>query len=144
MKDKNSVYRAFSRMVCNFAFPSEIKRLFPQDIKKILKKELDVKEEDEIEEKEVDNKTKVQMEYEKMINDGIDELVNGNYLTNENLKTKFSPKYFKMLTDIESSPGSVLIYSQFRTVEGLGIFTKVLYQNNYKEVKIINTIIHEF
>ena len=139
MSDKNSVYRAFSRMVCNFAFPSEIKRLFPQDIRKILKKELDVKEEDEIEEKEVDNKTKVQMEYEKMINDGIDELVNGNYLTNENLKTKFSPKYFKMLTDIESSPGSVLIYSQFRTVEGLGIFTKVLDQNNYKEVKIIKT-----
>lgn len=139
MSDKNSVYRAFSRMVCNFAFPSEIKRLFPQDIRKILKKELDVREEDEIEEKEIDNKAKVQIEYEKMINDGIDELVNGNYLTNENLKTKFSPKYFKMLSDIESSPGSVLIYSQFRTVEGLGIFTKVLDQNNYKEVKIIKT-----
>ena len=139
MSDKNSVYRAFSRMVCNFAFPSEIKRLFPQDIRKILKKELDVKEEDEIEEKEIDNKAKVQIEYEKMINDGIDELINGNYLTNENLKTKFSPKYFKMLSDIESSPGSVLIYSQFRTVEGLGIFTKVLDQNSYKEVKIIKT-----
>ena len=141
LSDKNSVYRAFSRMVCNFAFPTEIKRLFPQDIRKILKKELDVKEEDDIEEKEkeVDIKGKVQFEYEKMINDGISELISGNYLTNENLKTKYSPKYFKMLNDIESSPGSVLIYSQFRTVEGLGIFTKVLNNNQYKEVKIIKT-----
>lgn len=140
LSNKNSVYRAFSRMVCNFAFPTEIKRLFPQDIRKVLKKELDVKEEDEVnEEKEIDVKNKVQIEYEKMINDGIDELVKGNYLTNENLKTKFSPKYAKMLSDIEQSPGSVLIYSQFRTVEGLGIFTKVLDQNKYKEVKIIKT-----
>lgn len=141
LTEKNSVYRAFSRMVCNFAFPSEIKRLFPQDIRKILKKELDVKEEDanETEEKETDAKNKVQLEYDKMLNDSIKNLVSNNYLTNDNLKDKYSPKYFKMLGDIESSPGSVLIYSQFRSVEGLGIFTKVLDQNNYKEVSIIKT-----
>jgi hypothetical protein len=141
LTEKNSVYRAFSRMVCNFAFPSEIKRLFPQDIRKILKKELDVKEEDatETEEKESDAKNKVQLEYDKMLNDSIKNLVSNNYLTNDNLKDKYSPKYFKMLGDIESSPGSVLIYSQFRSVEGLGIFTKVLDQNNYKEVSIIKT-----
>jgi hypothetical protein len=74
-----------------------------------------------------------------MLNDSIKNLVSNNYLTNDNLKDKYSPKYFKMLGDIESSPGSVLIYSQFRSVEGLGIFTKVLDQNNYKEVSIIKT-----
>jgi len=143
LAEKNSVYRAFSRMVCNFAFPTDIKRIFPQDIRKILKKELDaVKEDDDddnSDDKEIDRKNKVQLEYDNMITEALEKLTDENYLTNENLKTMYSPKYFKMLQDINESPGSVLIYSQFRTVEGLGIFTKVLDNNNYIEVSIIKS-----
>lgn len=150
----SSVYRAYSRMVCNFAFPNEIKRVFPQDIRKILKKELDLIEEDQEkldkdeeietwleEEKKKKIKDKAVVEYEKNIESILKELEDSdkNYLSKENLKKFYSPKYAKMLDDIENSPGTVLIYSQFRSVEGLGIFTKVLNNENYKEIKIIKT-----
>lgn len=150
----SSVYRAYSRMVCNFAFPNEIKRVFPQDIRKILKKELDLIEEDQEkldkdeeietwleEEKKKKIKDKAVVEYEKNIESILKELEDNdkNYLSKENLKKFYSPKYAKMLDDIENSPGTVLIYSQFRSVEGLGIFTKVLNNENYKEIKIIKT-----
>lgn len=148
----SSVYRAYSRMVCNFAFPNEIKRVFPQDIRKILKKELDLIEEDKEkleEDKEIESwleeekkkkiKDKAVIEYEKNIENILKDLENDDYLSKENLKKYYSPKYAKMLEDIEKSPGTVLIYSQFRSVEGLGIFTKVLNNIDYKEIKIIKT-----
>lgn len=147
MAEKNSVYRAFSRMVCNFAFPENIKRLYPQDIKKILKKEIDIVEEEteDIDKKETKKekeiKDKISHEYDTMINKSLNELINNdeNYLSKENLKKNYSPKYNKMLEDIEASPGSVLIYSQFRMVEGLGIFSKTLDKHGYKEILIIKT-----
>ena len=45
MDNKTSVYRAFSRMVCNFSFPENIKREYPLDIKKAIKQEIDTEEE---------------------------------------------------------------------------------------------------
>jgi hypothetical protein len=41
-----------------------------------------------------------------------------------------------MLEDINTSPGSVLVYSQFRVVEGLGIFKEVLNRHGYIEINI--------
>jgi hypothetical protein len=46
------------------------------------------------------------------------------YLT-EGLST-FSPKYFVMIENLSRSPGPVLVYSQFKTLEGLGIFSAAL------------------
>ena len=143
--EPSDVYRAFSRMVCNFAFPQNIKRIFPQDIRKALKNEIDISndigEEDDdkkekITKKKEENDKKVMIEYDNILNKAMKELLEGEYLSNENLRKYYSPKYYKMLIDIKLSPGKVLIYSQFRTVEGLGVFCNVLYYNNYKEVKI--------
>lgn len=39
---------------------------------------------------------------------------------------KYSPKYATILANIRRSPGPVLVYSQFKTLEGLGIFAAVL------------------
>jgi len=38
----------------------------------------------------------------------------------------FSPKYAAILANMRTSPGPVLVYSQFKTLEGLGIFAAVL------------------
>jgi hypothetical protein len=38
----------------------------------------------------------------------------------------FSPKYAKILENIRKSPGPALVYSQFKTLEGIGIFAAVL------------------
>lgn len=145
---KASVYRAFSRMVCNFAFPEEIKRVFPQDIRKLIVKDMvkDIEddEDDDDNSEDLDKEGKKQLkkvrdEYEKNLNTALKEIVRGNYLDREQLRTLYSPKYAKMMDDIDESPGTVLIYSQFRTMEGLGIFSKVLEHEGYKEIIIRNS-----
>jgi hypothetical protein len=48
----------------------------------------------------------------------------------------YSPKLYQMLRRIESSKGSNLVYSQFKTVEGLGVLGIALKANRYVEIKI--------
>ena len=138
--DTSSVYRAFSRLVCNFAFPEEIVREFPQDIRVLKKKELslndDDKKSDEDAVNEVDINKEVAVEYEMKLNKALKELRKGNYLDVKNLEENYSPKFAQMLEDINTSPGSVLVYSQFRVVEGLGIFKEVLNRHGYVEINI--------
>lgn len=145
--DKSSVYRAFSRLVCNFAFPENIERVFPQDIKNVMKSEFVIEENDEdeeeennkltVEKKEINKKSKA--EYENKLDNAIMKLNEGDYLEKNNLKNNFSPKFAKMIDDIEESPGSVLVYSQFRKVEGIGIFSLALNKNGYKEINLKKT-----
>jgi superfamily II DNA or RNA helicase len=143
MSEKSSVYRAFSRMVCNFSFPEEVKRMFPQDVKKLMKKEVgaDDDDSDDEDESKEDKKMlkKVRDEYENSLNKAMKEIVKGDYLQKNNLSKLYSPKYAKMLDDIDESPGTVLIYSQFRTMEGLGIFSKVLDIHGFKEIVVKKT-----
>jgi hypothetical protein len=140
--DLNSVYRAFSRMVCNFVFPDDILRAFPQDIRFIMKKELakdDSKSSNDIidkDEKKDINKA-VALEYDKQLAKAMEELSQSEALDKKNLKKSYSPKFAQMLEDINTSPGSVLVYSQFRVIEGLGIFKEVLNRDGYVEINII-------
>jgi len=39
---------------------------------------------------------------------------------------EYSPKYVAMMANIRTSPGPVLVYSNFKTLEGLGIFSAAL------------------
>jgi hypothetical protein len=141
-EDKNSVYRAFSRMVCNFAFPDNIDRVYPQDIRNVINVELginkDAIEDDKDDKKDLVDKInkKTSADYEKHLNELLSELVEGNYLEQDNLKNLYSPKFAQMLEDINTCPGSVLIYSQFRAVEGLGIFSEVLNKAGFREIVI--------
>ena len=139
--DTSSVYRAFSRLVCNFAFPEEIVREFPQDIRLLKKKELsqndDDKNSDNDDEYGIDINKEVAVEYELKLNNALKELRKGKYLDIKNLEENYSPKFAQMLEDINTSPGSVLVYSQFRVVEGLGIFKEVLNRQGYIEINIV-------
>jgi len=45
--------------------------------------------------------------------------------------TVLSPKYTLILKNILATPGLVFCYSQFRSIEGIGLFTKVLAANGY-------------
>ena len=59
------------------------------------------------------------------------------YLSIEKLNT-YSPKFLTMLNNIldESNIGIHLVYSQFKTLEGIGIFKLVLKQNGFAEFKL--------
>ena len=140
-EDKTSVYRAFSRMVCNFSFPEDIERLYPNDVKKAIKKEID---EDELAKsptsKSDDNKKKPTQKvvdlYDLQLKKSIQKLIDGNNLNYNTVKNELSPKFGYMLDDINTSPGSILVYSQFRTVEGLGLFGEFLSTNGFKEIDL--------
>jgi len=137
--DKSSVYRAFSRMVCNFAFPEEIERVYPNDIKKAIKKEID---EDANSNASIESDIIIKEEpkafevYETKLKLAIQQLLDKQYLTYENTKKEFSPKFSAMLDDMNNTTGSCLVYSQFRSVEGLGLFTEFLNMNGYKQVDL--------
>ena len=60
-----------------------------------------------------------------------------NYLTLDALQT-YSPKYAKICENIinEDNKGLHLVYSQFRTLEGIGIFKLVLQQSGFAEFRL--------
>jgi hypothetical protein len=62
------------------------------------------------------------------------------FLTPEKLEI-YSPKFLKMLENIENPEyrGLHLVYSQFRSMEGIGIFALVLEANGYAHFKIKKT-----
>jgi hypothetical protein len=52
---------------------------------------------------------------------------------------KYSPKYAEMLRKIQASSGSALVYSQFRTLEGIGLFGVALEANGYIPIEILGS-----
>ena len=143
--DVGSVYRAFSRMVCNFAFPDEINRIFPQDVRMLMKKEIANVDSDKSSDSDDDKDDAKQLNkdvaaaYSSQLDDAMNKLIKSDYLDIDKLHNLYSPKFAQMYEDINESPGSVLVYSQFRMIEGLGIFKEVLNRQGYAEINIINS-----
>ena len=147
--DIGSVYRAFSRMVCNFAFPDEINRIFPNDVRVLMKKELkemanvDSSGDADAEAMDGDAAKKLNKDvvaaYSEQLDAAMNKLVKQDYLAIEKLRDVYSPKFAQMYEDLVASPGSVLVYSQFRMIEGLGIFKEVLNRQGFAEINIVNS-----
>lgn len=154
-----STFRVYSRQFSNFVFPPEISRPFPRPEITLSMGKLDVKaknnktiaqiarEEDvnnyngsgvnrnEKERKEERREESVKMRGYMERQQKALELLKGDsnkYLTMEALKT-YSPKMAEALRLIEGSPGLVLLYSNFRTLEGIGIMQLVLEQAGFKK-----------
>ena len=51
--------------------------------------------------------------------------------------SEFSPKLYEMIKRIQASKGSNLVYSQFKTVEGLGVLGIALQANGYTPITIL-------
>ena len=49
----------------------------------------------------------------------------------------YSPKFARIMQNVSKAPGSSLVYSQFKTLEGIGIFSIALKANGYEQVRII-------
>uniref|UniRef100_A0A6C0JE54 Helicase ATP-binding domain-containing protein n=1 Tax=viral metagenome TaxID=1070528 RepID=A0A6C0JE54_9ZZZZ len=154
-EDTVSTYRIFSRAFCNFVFPRpQIKRPFPD-------KEGDMSDEvlletadedlldagvkldnvdgrldaDEVIGSAIENAQSYDERIKtalKMLSDRKDE-----FLLPDVLET-YSPKFLAMLDNIKNPDhrGLHLVYSQFRTLEGIGIFKIVLEANGFAEFKI--------
>lgn len=158
-EDSTSTYRIFSRAFCNFVFPKEIKRPMPREGETI-ESAIEKSDEDTLDAVSVtekienpdgrftrDDAKEIKDLQESVRDDSYPERVQNallelkassdRYLTPEGLK-QLSPKFLKMLENIldETHKGLHLIYSQFRTLEGIGIFSLVLEANGFARFKI--------
>lgn len=147
----SSTYRIFSRACCNFAFPTPPGRPVPsrksdevlneaqfdatpakllQSVDEYADEE-DVQEEETKETEEVDYATKITnaMNY---LKEHADE-----YLSEQGLNT-YSPKFRRILANLRDpeNRGLHLIYSQFRTIEGIGILKLVLEANGFEQLVV--------
>ena len=163
-EDAVSTYRIFSRLFCNFVFPTEIHRPLPkegEDVEGAINdgaNEEDVDairaEErtgnlngehtsDDIEEMTESIAKKVDATYSKRIDLALSKLESGKqrYLTKPQdggELQNFSPKFLSMLENIQDPhhSGLHLVYSQFRSLEGIRIFSMVLDANGFARFRI--------
>uniref|UniRef100_A0A6C0ESW3 Helicase ATP-binding domain-containing protein n=1 Tax=viral metagenome TaxID=1070528 RepID=A0A6C0ESW3_9ZZZZ len=150
----SSTYRIFSRAACNFTFPNSVERPLPdkptnelnEDEIDAVSKEILLENDTYMDEEDVEKITEVEMtNYKKRIDTALSMLAydpnksedEEQFLSKEGLK-KYSPKFLKLLENIqnEENKGLHLIYSQFRTIEGIGILKLILEANGYAEFKI--------
>jgi len=172
--DSVSTYRIFSRAFCNFVFPKpDIKRPMPnkddtietaitavENIENVAEDILDdttaqnkLNNMDNNYEQEDLQDIKKQLDeikdtsYPARIQQSLIELDKNSskYLTQDKLST-YSPKFLTMLNNIldSSNRGIHLIYSQFKTLEGIGIFKLVLKQNGFAEFKLKKSTTGEY
>lgn len=163
-EDAVSTYRIFSRLFCNFVFPTEIHRPLPkegEDVEGAINdgaNEEDVDairaEErtdnlngehtsDDIEEMAESIAKKVDGTYSKRIEIALSKLEAGKmrYLMkpqDSGELQNYSPKFLAMLENIQDPQhsGLHLVYSQFRSLEGIRIFSMVLEANGFARFQI--------
>lgn len=135
-----SSYRIRSRASCNFAFPDPPSRPMPfikkkeedEDVEKTSDNE-DEEDEDEgaFESNSIDYNERIQIALQ-YLSDRPDEFLIPSKLI------QFSPKFTKILENISNpiNVGLHLLYSQFRTVEGIGLLKIILEANGYAQFKI--------
>ena len=161
-KSTTSSYRIFSRAFCNFVFPNPPGRPMPREEDTIQSAIENINDEDNLDatyvEENIDGRVleddiaKQKEEtrgstYDERIKTALEflKLNQENVLSHEGLQT-YSPKMLRMLENIEDDNyiGSHLIYSQFRTLEGIGIFKLVLEANGFSELRIKKNQIGEY
>ena len=167
--DTVSTYRIFSRAFCNYVFPKpDITRPMPSkdgtiestvnnmDLQENISEDVidDIKPKEKIDDLNADYELDDESEFNKQQNAVKDasysermrdaliklEKKSSEYLTLEALKT-YSPKFLSIINNIinEQHPSIHLIYSQFKTIEGIGILKLALKQNNFVEFKLKKT-----
>ena len=153
----SSTYRIFSRAACNFTFPPGIERPIPnlkedqetsEDILDVvLNPTTEIKENTLENEGTGENLDENEVEkYSKRIENALEALNTDDdnneklYLSKKELPT-YSPKFAKILENISNpdNAGLHLVYSHFRTMEGIGILRLILLANGFAEFKIKRT-----
>lgn len=126
MFEMASTYRIYSRELCNFVFPED----YPRPTKK---NEIEVNADELEEEPEgADYMEKIEKALAYLKENG------DQYLSKDALAT-LSPKFLHLLENLEDeeNEGLHLVYSQFRTIEGIGILKLILEHNGFAELKLV-------
>jgi hypothetical protein len=144
LKKQSSTFKIFSRAACNFAFPSDMDRPRPADFREAVRG-LGLAEEDKAaaaasalaaegaegvpeptDEIMVEQGARVTA-YELAIRTALAELRNrGLDVFGKDVLPTYSPKFQAMMDRMDASRGPVLVYSQFKAVEGITLFGMAL------------------
>ena len=159
-KEATSTYKIFSRLYCNYVMPdrpipfkesakpdkaaegqTDVDDVLNQAQKLADKADVDDDNEGEVEGDELLEEIGG-LDYKQMIDRTLKNIQehSNDFLTPEALE-KYSPKFLHMLENI-SDPKNIglhLVYSQFRTLEGVGIFSLVLEKNGFARFKLTKT-----
>ena len=157
-EEPTSTYRIFSRAFCNFVMPTPPGRPMPRDTKVVNNNAIDtdqiLEQAQDIENNDENDDREGEIEGDEVINalgnSSYNERVQNaltflkensqEYLSKEGLNT-YSPKFLTILDNIQDPdyPGLHLVYSQFRTLEGIGIFSMVLEANGFVRFRLKKT-----
>jgi len=146
----SSSYRIFSRELCNFVFPEMVERpgmLKEVDIAAIFAKMDTMMGKN----KESDFENHVAAAEETADSEKAAEALaklveNGDAVLSKEGLAKYSPKFLHILENIEDpeNVGLHLLYSQFRTLEGIGILKIILEHHGFQELKMVKTAAGEW
>lgn len=151
-KKTKSSYRVYSRVSCNFVFPKEIERpiLKMKKGKEIDEDFMDIVDEsvtqsnlegkyDEPSEELPEPEDESLLIYYEKIKIALEKLQekSSEYLTPRSL-VQYSPKFLSILENItnEENVSTHLLYSQFRTLEGIAVFKMILEENGFVELAL--------
>ena len=141
--ESKSTFRVYTRQASNFVFPKDIPRPYKDKNFVVFKskgnsnnnteEEIEnMNKEADIDEGNVDLDKEYKMRRAKAVSElvsrGSEYLVEGSEGLN-----KLSPKMLMILKNIKDAKGLIFIYSNFRSMEGVGIFAKVLEANGYSK-----------
>jgi hypothetical protein len=148
-KDANTGFKSGTRAACNYVFPTEVRRpnLSEKQLKQVLgidkPRTVAVDRGDYLEapsaaEEEGEGDVEIGDEpattVDPALSAELSRIVGGLMTGLEANASQFldkglpeySPKYVAMMANIRASPGPVLVYSNFKSLEGLGIFSAAL------------------
>ena len=138
-KSVNSTFKIFSRAACNYVFPGELERPQPADFRDVLKmigdraEKTEEGEEPGAEADIITNEDAVPVDVPKVVEESTtyeaalvkavaDLRANAaTYFSRESLPN-CSPKFQAIINRIQESRGPALVYSNFKTLEGVGLF----------------------
>lgn len=145
----SSTYKIRSRLACNFVLPEGIedrtddeKKAEAEAVERAYEQQIQIDElptgediyEPNVEPTTMEAEPPIPVE-KKGASEILQKLVAMDSLVAENL-SKYSPKMHAMLTNIQNNPdGCHLVYSFFRSLEGVGIFGKVLASNGFRPLE---------
>jgi hypothetical protein len=140
-------YRCLSRAMCNFMFPFARPR--PASTKYLVQKEMTYDDEDadevegalealegkKVEDKAVQGKPK-KASYDELIQEAIKKVITKGYFKTEAKMKEISPKFVSIYENIQNQEGTCILYSQFRKVEGLGLFKVYIESKGFRKLDI--------
>jgi hypothetical protein len=156
-ESESTSYRFRSRALCNFAFPPGLERPFPgtkkeEELEVGMSKDIygdgvaleDIQEasEEDTEETQAPTPQSRVVPYAERLaivlkklreaSPGIFKLAG----TQDELLSNYSAKYAAIITNMTKSVGSNLVYSQFKTIEGIGVLSMALEVNGFAPIRL--------